>query len=177
MRLVSHPALLKRSSVIPTLQKRHGSLLTCPRSPSWEVVELDSFWAVRVWTPCCSPSALLPSGSPALPDCSYSPHWTVGVWKDVSLFVVVESLSPVWLLATPWTAACQPFLSFSISWSLLRFMSSQSVMLSSHLILCRPFFCLQSFLASGSFPVSQHLYSRLANRFISTIFLDSIYMH
>ena len=37
---------------------------------------------------------------------------------------------------TPWTAACQASLSFTISWSLLKFMSIESVMPSSHLVLC-----------------------------------------
>ena len=72
------------------------------------------------------------------------------------LFSSVQLLSRVWLFETPWTAALQASLSFTISWSLLRFMSIELVMLSNHLILCRPLhFCLQSFLASGSFPVSQ----------------------
>ena len=39
---------------------------------------------------------------------------------------------------TPWTAACQASLSFTISQSLLKFMSIESVMPSNHLILCRP---------------------------------------
>ena len=39
---------------------------------------------------------------------------------------------------TPWTAACQAFLSFTISWSLLRLMPVELVMPSNHLILCRP---------------------------------------
>ena len=57
--------------------------------------------------------------------------------------------------ATPWMAACQAFLSFTISWSLLKFMSSELVMLSKNLILCCPLLlCLQSFPASESFPVS-----------------------
>ena len=56
--------------------------------------------------------------------------------------------------ATPWTEARQPSLSCSISWSLLKLMSIESVMPSNHLILCRPLL-LQSFPASGSFPVSQ----------------------
>ena len=43
----------------------------------------------------------------------------------------------------------------TISHSLLKFMPIESVILSNHLILCRPFFCLQSSPASGSFPVSQ----------------------
>ena len=39
---------------------------------------------------------------------------------------------------TPWTVACQAFLSFTISWSLLKPMSIESVMPPNHLILCRP---------------------------------------
>ena len=45
--------------------------------------------------------------------------------------VVIQSLSSVWLFETPWTAACQVSLSFTISGSLLRFMSIESVMLSN----------------------------------------------
>ena len=70
-------------------------------------------------------------------------------------FVVVYSLSHGQIFATAWTAACQGSLSFPISWNLLRFMSAESVMLSNHLIFCCPLpCCLQSFPASGSFPVS-----------------------
>ena len=47
-------------------------------------------------------------------------------------------LSYVRLFATPCTAAHQAFLSFTILWSLLKLMSIESVMPSSHLILCRP---------------------------------------
>ena len=69
---------------------------------------------------------------------------------------VVQPLSHVQLFATPWTAAWQASLSFTISLSLLRFMPIESVMLSNHLILCHPLlFCLQSFPASGSFPMTQ----------------------
>ena len=39
---------------------------------------------------------------------------------------------------TPWTAACQDSLSFTIYWSLFKLMSIESVMPSNHLILCRP---------------------------------------
>ena len=51
-------------------------------------------------------------------------------------FIGVQSLSCVWLFASPRTAAHQAFLSFTISQSLLKLMSMESVMLSSHLILC-----------------------------------------
>ena len=49
---------------------------------------------------------------------------------------VVQLLGCVQFFAAPWTAACQASLSFIISWSLLRFMSTESVTPSSHLILC-----------------------------------------
>ena len=48
---------------------------------------------------------------------------------------LVQSSSHVRLFATPWTAACQAFLSFITSWSLPKFMLITSVMLSNHLIL------------------------------------------
>ena len=51
--------------------------------------------------------------------------------------VVVQLLSHVWLLETPWIAACQPSLSFTISQSLVKLMSTEwLVMPSKHLILC-----------------------------------------
>ena len=59
-------------------------------------------------------------------------------------------------MSTPWTIACQAPLFSTISWSVLKFMSIELVMLSNHLILCHPLLLLpQSFQASGSFPVSQ----------------------
>ena len=68
----------------------------------------------------------------------------------------VQSVSHVQLFATPWTAVHQASLSITNSPSLLKLMSIESVMPSSHLILCRPLpSCLQSFQASGSFPMSQ----------------------
>ena len=53
-------------------------------------------------------------------------------------FSSVQSLSLVWLFATPWTAACQASLSITNSWSLLKLISIDSVMPSNHLILCYP---------------------------------------
>ena len=71
------------------------------------------------------------------------------------LVVVVQLLSCVQLLATPWMAACQAPLSYIISQSLLKFMSIELVISSNHLILCYPHSCAQSFPASRSFPMSQ----------------------
>ena len=59
-------------------------------------------------------------------------------------FTSVQSLSHVWLFVTPWTMACQPSQCFTISWSLLKLTSIESVMLSSHLILCHPLFLVPS---------------------------------
>ena len=73
-----------------------------------------------------------------------------------SIYFVVQLLSRVWLFVTPWTAACQASLSFTISWSLLKLMSIESVMPSNHLFFCCLFsFYLQFFPASVSFPMSQ----------------------
>ena len=60
----------------------------------------------------------------------------------------VQSLSCVWLFATPWTAACQASLSITNSQNLLRLMSIESVMPSSHLIFCHPLLLLPSIFPS-----------------------------
>ena len=60
------------------------------------------------------------------------------------MWVVVQLLSRVCLFVTPWTATCQPSLSFTISWSLLKLMSVELVMPSNHLFLCHPLLLLPS---------------------------------
>ena len=64
------------------------------------------------------------------------------------IFSSVQSLSCVRLFATLWTAACQASLSSTISWSLLRLMSIESVMPSNYLILYRPLLLLPSVFSS-----------------------------
>ena len=76
----------------------------------------------------------------------------------VLVVIVVQSLSHVRLFVTPWIAACLASLSFIISQSLLKLMSIESVMPSSHSVLYLLSFCHQSFPASGYFPIS-HLAS------------------
>ena len=61
---------------------------------------------------------------------------------------LVQSLSHIWLLATPWTVARQVSLSITNSQSLLKLMSIKSVMQSNHLILCRPLLLLPSIFPS-----------------------------
>ena len=74
-----------------------------------------------------------------------------------NLYVVfVQSLNRIQLFATPWTAGRQASLSITISQSLLKLMSVESVMPSNHLIGCCPLpSCLQSFPELGSFQMSQ----------------------
>ena len=60
------------------------------------------------------------------------------------LFFVVQLLSCILLFVTPWTAAHQASLSLTTSWSLLRFMSIELVMLSNHFTLCYPLLLLPS---------------------------------
>ena len=84
--------------------------------------------------------------------CLRTPHWMlcteclptkIHILKSNSLrFSSVQSLSRVWLFSTPWIAARQASLSITNSWSSSRLTSIQSVMPSSHLILCRPLLLL-----------------------------------
>ena len=80
----------------------------------------------------------------------YWRHWTVSsrffpfLQGLLTPFVIVQLLTPVWLFETPWTAACHAFLSFTISWSLLRLMSTWWMMPSNHLVLCHPLLLLPS---------------------------------
>ena len=62
--------------------------------------------------------------------------------SSTQIFSSVQSLSHVRLFTTPWTAACQASLSITVSRSLLKFMSVESVMLSNHLILFCPLLLL-----------------------------------
>ena len=68
--------------------------------------------------------------------------------KSPSLSQSVQSLSCVWLFATPWTAARQASLSMANSQSLLKLMFIESVRPSNHLILCRPLLLLPSIFPS-----------------------------
>ena len=79
-------------------------------------------------------------------------HSAIIIAKELTLYCVPQSLSCVQLFVTLWTAACQASLSFTVSQSLLKFMSIESSTISSSVI---PFYSfLQSFTASASFLMS-----------------------
>ena len=62
------------------------------------------------------------------------------------IVLIAQSLSHIWLFATPWTVARQASLSFTTSQSLLDLMSTESTMASNQLILCCPLLLLPSIL-------------------------------
>ena len=68
--------------------------------------------------------------------------------KGLNLFVDVQFLSCAQLFAIPWTVAYQACRSFTISWSLLKFTSIESVMPSNHLIFYHPLLLLPSLFPS-----------------------------
>ena len=80
-----------------------------------------------------------------------SASWHI-IWNrissDIISFSSVQSLSCVWLFATPWTAARQASLPIANSQSFFKLMSIESVMPSNHLILCHPLLLLPSIFPS-----------------------------
>ena len=86
------------------------------------------------------PPSLLPQ-SPKVCSLHLCLFCCLAYWVIIQ-FSSVQLLSHVRLFATPWTAACQASLSITNSQSLLKLMSIESVMPSSHLILCLPLLLL-----------------------------------
>ena len=89
----------------------------------------------------------------ALSPCSVSPITVPSAFSvkpvfSVYIIVVAQSLSCVRLFATPWTAAHRASLSFTVSQSLFKIMSTELVMLSNSLILCQPLLLLPSIFPS-----------------------------
>ena len=93
--------------------------------------------------------------------------------KEIPI-VVVQSLSHVWLFVTPWTAAHQASLSFTISQSLLKLMSIEWMVPSNHPILCCPLLFLPSILPrigrywvkeSGESNQKHYRYSGISQKF------------
>ena len=81
-------------------------------------------------------------------------QWSLGT--GLPQLFVVQLLSHVCLFATPWTAARQA----SLSWSLLKLMSIESVMLSNHLVICCPLL-LPSILSQHRETLFVHFFSAL----------------
>ena len=105
--------------------------------------------------------------SPLLPDLSFSEKQKRARDPDfymnslnLQIWVVVQLPSCVRLFTTPWSAAHQASLSLTISLSLPKFMSTESVMPSNHLILCCPLLLLPSvFLSVRVFSLMSRLFA------------------
>ena len=126
------------------------------KSPQMGAANPGSNSASSALSPGCH--SLIPSTPWALISCHCHPTLEVRGWMVLSSSNChsVQLLSHVWLFETSWIAAHQASLSITNSRSLLKLMSIESLMPSNNLILVIPFSsCLQSFPASGSFPVSQ----------------------
>ena len=94
-----------------------------------------------------SPSHAIWLSSPSLTLCPHkvpSPSTTLLASALLPNVAAVQLLSRLCLFETPWTAAHQASLAFTLSQSLVKVMSFESMVLSNHLILCRPLLLLPS---------------------------------
>ena len=107
---------------------RPRQVCTAPSSTSSE-----SFFLFHLYVSSALPCVLTLGPVPGIFSLSCSHSRSLS-----SFFSSVQLLSCVWLFATPWTAAHQASLSITNSQSLLKLMSTVSVMPSYHLILCCP---------------------------------------
>ena len=91
-----------------------------------------------------------------LPPCFWQPPicslylWVLHFFKHSTYCCCCSATKPVQLFATPWTAAGQVSLPFTVSWSLLKLMSIESVMPPNHLILCHHLLLLSSIFSNIS---------------------------
>ena len=155
-----YPSVRSVKSLHPAAEFPFGGLR------KWYFGEISQEWNFNFWNHClpfigcqisgpslCSLESTLHQGTASvvfiLPDFPTISKTSISdsfsLHSPISLpYVAVQSLSYVWLFATPWTAARQVSLSFTISWSLLRHMSVELVMPFNHLILCNPLLLLPS---------------------------------
>ena len=144
---------LGRIWAIP-VQIQNAQKISCGSKPT-KSVERIFCRSLRVESVSAFSSSSVPSRSgDNLGDISYKIRHTfvenayLKVTPVKFQFRSVQSLSHVWLFATPWTAAPQASLSITNSQSLLKVMSITLVMPSNHLILCRPLLFLPSMFPS-----------------------------
>ena len=124
-RLVGHKSKMAWQNWIPSWASRSAS--TPLLFKLLEAFHSPFFLAASLWTLLLSSSLL---------------HWLGHSCLPLQSVSSVQSLSSVWLFATPWTAAHQASLSITNSRSLLKLMSIESVMPSNHLMLCCPLLLL-----------------------------------
>ena len=125
-------------------------------------------WSYSVVSDSSQAHELQPTQAPLSMGFSRQEYWSGVPLPSIIYYilyvVVVQLLSHVWLFRTLWTAALQASLSFTISLNLLKLMSIESAMSSSHLILCQPLLPLPS--VSPSVRVFSNVYICIYNRYI-----------
>ena len=107
----------------------------------WKLRELKCLRAFKCPCQDSNPDCLIPKLALLTPQVCLCP-------SRRCMQLVVQLSSRVRLFVTPWTAACQASLSLTISQSLPKFMSTESVMSSNHLILCCSLLLLPSIFPS-----------------------------
>ena len=125
-------------------------LFICHLCGLWRFNSLTRDWN---WVPCRGSAEFQLMDHQGRLSCHlfYIHLFSIKIVTFASYEIVVQSFSRVWLFATPWTAARQASLSFTISWSLLKFIFIESVMPSNHLFLCHPRLLLLSIFPSIRF--------------------------
>ena len=122
---------------------------SCPRAWTWEITVVRTPFITQKGADITQLKQLSWISSAA-----QFPFWKLWLHRKWELFYrhcyCFQLFSRVWFFEPPWTAACQASLSFTISQSLLKLMSIESVMPSNHLILCRPLLLLPSIFPSIS---------------------------
>ena len=149
-------SLLKLMSIKPVMPSNHlilchPLLLQTSIFPRIRVFSKESALRIR-WPKYWSFSFCISSSNEYSGLISFRIDWFDSLLSSQSVW----SLSHVWLFATPWPAAHQASLSFTVSQSLLKLMSIESVIyptISSSVVAFSS--CLQSFPASRSLPMSQ----------------------
>ena len=131
------------SSTSPFRCTTDNSNKLCPKLNSWFLTSPNQLGPKTFWSQLMVTSFILLLGTKPLVSTQffYKTH-TIHTYFVV---IIIQSPSHVWLFPIPWTAACQPSLSFTISQSLPKFMFIASVMPSSHLTLWCPLLLLSIF--------------------------------
>ena len=136
-----HSRQLHQFHTQPSLgQSCHRQKMSCIYALKIASVVSNYLWPSELW-----PARLLCQGGRF----SRQEYWSILTNTGChTLLSSVQSLSCIWLFATPWTAAHQASLSITSFQSLLNLMSIESVMPSTHLILCRVLLPLPSLFPS-----------------------------
>ena len=123
-----------------------GDFWVCQLSPAWyntdcsqclDLIAINFSWLTWQWSTIQQEISSVKLPQPLLTCSPYTAEVFYLICISLCLFVV-QSLSCVRLFVTLWNAASQASLSFTISQSLFRLMSVESMMLSNHLILFHP---------------------------------------